>query len=103
MLKARAADEEVRNIQQRIARDVRAAWADGTTAYQQIGVADQLLNQSKLALALAQGRYNLGLSSIVELSQAQLSETEAEIQDVNAKYDYRDQNAALQYQVGLLR
>jgi outer membrane protein len=103
MMKARAADQDLRNEQERITRDVRAAWADSTTAYQQIGVADQLVNQAKLALALAQGRYNLGLSSIVELNQAQLSETEAEIQDVNARYDYQVQNAALQYQVGLLR
>jgi outer membrane protein len=103
LLQARAADQDVRNVQERIARDVRAAWADSVTSYQQITVADQLLNQATLALALAQGRYNLGLSSIVELSQAQLNETQAEIQVVNAKYDYQDQNAALQYQVGLLR
>jgi outer membrane protein len=103
LMKARAADQDLRNEQERIARDVRAAWADATTSYQQIGVADQLVNQAKLALALAQGRYNLGLSSIVELNQAQLSETEAEIQDVNSKYDYQIQNAAVQYQVGLLR
>jgi len=103
MLKARAADQDLRNEQEGITRDVRDAWADSTTAYQQIGVSDQLVNQAKLALALAQGRYNLGLSSIVELNQAQLGETEAEIQDVNAKYDYQIQNAALQYQVGDLR
>ncbi len=103
MMKARAADQDLRNQQERIVRDVRDAWADSTTAYQQIGVVDQLVNQAKLALALAQGRYNLGLSSIVELNQAQLSETEAEIQDVNANYDYQIQNAALQYQAGLLR
>lgn len=103
MMKARAADQDLRNEQERVARDVRDAWADSTTAYQQIGVSDQLVNQAKLALALAQGRYNLGLSSIVELNQAQLEETEAEIQDVNAKYDYQIQNAALQYQVGDLR
>jgi len=66
-------------------------------------VADQLLNQAKLALALAQGRYNLGLSSIVELSQAQLNETQAAIQDVNAKYDFQNENATLEYAIGTLR
>lgn len=103
LMKARAADQDLRNTQERITRDVRAAWADSTTSYQQIGVADQLLNQAKLALALAQGRYNLGLSSIVELTQGQLNQTQAQIQDVNARYDYDEQNAALQYQVGILR
>lgn len=103
MMKARSSDQDLRNEQERITRDVRDAWANSTTSYQQIGVADQLVNQAKLSLALAQGRYNLGLSSIVELNQAQLAETEAEIQDVNARYDYQLQNAALQYQEGLLR
>jgi outer membrane protein len=102
MLKARAADEDLRNEQERIARDVRDAWADSITVYQQIGVTEELLNHAKLALTLAQGRYNLGLSSIVELNQAQLSETEAQVQNVNAKYDYQIQNAALEYQIGAL-
>jgi len=103
LMKARQADENLRDMQERIARDVRAAWANAATGYQRIGVADQLLNQAKLALALAQGRYNLGLSSIVELSQAQLNETQAEIQDVNAKYDFENENAALEYAIGTLR
>ncbi len=103
MLRARAADEHLRDMQERVARDVRTAWADAVTSYQQIDVATKLLNQAKLALALAQGRYNLGLSSIVELSQAQLNETEAEIQEVNARYDFENQNAVLQYEAGLLR
>ncbi len=102
MLRERAADQDLRNEQEVIARDVRAAWADATTAYQRIDVADQALNQAKLALALAQGRYNVGLSSIVELSQAQLSETGAQIEDVNAKYDYQIQNSVMQYQIGAL-
>jgi outer membrane protein len=103
MMQARAADQNLRNEEEIITRDVRSAWADATTAYQQIGVADQLVNEAKLALALAQARYNLGLSSIVALNEAQLNETSAEIQDVNAKYDYQNLNAALQYQMGLLR
>jgi outer membrane protein TolC len=56
-----------------------------------------------LALDLAQGRYNLGLSSIVELSQAQLNLTQAEIENLSAKYDYQSVYATLQYSMGLLR
>jgi outer membrane protein len=54
-------------------------------------------------LDLAQSRYDLGLSSIVELSQAQLSMTSAAIQQANAKYDYQTERAILDYQVGLRR
>jgi outer membrane protein len=43
------------------------------------------------------------LSSIVELTQAQLNLTEAEIENLSAKYDYQTQYSALQYTIGLLR
>jgi outer membrane protein len=65
-------------------------------------VTDQFLAQSKQALDLAQARYKLGLSSIIELSQAQLNETQAEIADASAKYDYESQISMLNYQMGLL-
>ena len=55
------------------------------------------------AMDLAQQRYDLGLSSIVELSQAQLSKTAAQIESARAKYDYQTQTAVLHYQVGILR
>lgn len=103
LLKAQAADDNLRDMRQRIARDVRVAWANAVTAYQQIGAANQLLSQAKLAFSLAQGRYNLGLGSIVELSQAQLNETEAQIQAVNARYDFQTRNAELQRQTGTLQ
>ena len=63
----------------------------------------QFLRQAALALDLARGRYNLGLSSIVELTQAELNLTEAEIENLSAKYDYQSQYAGLQYAIGALR
>lgn len=99
-LRARAADQQTRDLADRIARDVRTAWLDAGTAYQRLDVTAQLLKQATLALSLAQGRYKLGLSSIVELSQAQLNLTQAEIQQASAKYDYQVRMAALRYQMG---
>ena len=101
--RALEADQNLRNEQERIARDVRVAWASAMTAFQRIDVTAQFLRQASLALELAQGRYNLGLSSIVELTQAQLNLTQAEIENLSAKYDYQSQYAALQYSIGLLR
>lgn len=101
--RALEADQNLRNQQERIARDVRVAWASALTAFQRIDVTAQFLRQASLALDLAQGRYNLGLSSIVELTQAQLNLTQAEIENLSAKYDYQSQYAALQYSIGLLR
>jgi outer membrane protein len=43
------------------------------------------------------------MSSIVELSQAQLNVTIADIESANARYDYLLQRALLDYQSGQLR
>ena len=48
----------------------------------------QLREQASLSLDLAQSRYNLGLGSIVEFTQAELQKTEADIEDTDAKYQY---------------
>ena len=101
--RAQAEDQRVRDLEERIARDVRIAWSRSTTAFQNLDVTAQLLRQATLALDLAQGRYNLGLSSIVELSQAQLNLTQAEIENLSAKYEYQGVYATLQYTIGLLR
>ena len=101
--RAMESDQRLRDLQQQISRDVRIAWASANDAYQRIDVTAQFLRQASLALQLAQGRYDLGLSSIVELTQSQLNVTEAEIENLNAKYDYQTQYAALQFTLGLLR
>ncbi len=49
---------------------------------------------------LTQARYDLGLSSIVELSQRQLALTSAPIQNANAKYNYQILRAVLDYHAG---
>ena len=95
-----ATGQRVRDLQDRIARDVRTAWGRATTAYQAIQATEQLLTQANLALNLAQGRYNLGLSSIVELTQAQLAQTQAQVECLNAKYEYQGAYAALEYTLG---
>jgi outer membrane protein len=101
--RAMEADQRLRNEQQRIARDVRIAYGSAITAYQRIDVTAQFLRQAALALDLARGRYQLGLSSIVELTQAELNLTQAEIENLSAKYDYQSQYAVLQYTIGALR
>jgi outer membrane protein len=99
----RAADQRLRDLQDRVARDVRTAWGGARTAYEAIGETAQLVKQANLALELAQGRYNLGLVSIVELTQAQLGQTQAQVENLNAKYEYQEAYAALQYTIGGLR
>jgi outer membrane protein len=97
------ADKRLRDEQESISRDVRVAWASANEAYQRIDVTAQFLREATLGLQLAQGRYDLGLASIVELTQSQLNVTNAAIENLNAKYDYQIQYAALQFTIGLLR
>jgi outer membrane protein len=101
--RARAQGQYLRDWQNRITRDVRTAWLNASSAFQRLSVTDQLLVQANDALDLAQSRYQLGLSSIVELSQAQLNQTQAKIQQASAKYDYEAEFAALNFQLGALR
>jgi outer membrane protein len=99
---ARAQDEFLRSLEDRIVRDVRTAWLNANSAFERLSVTDQLLAEASQALDLAQQRYNLGLSSIVELSQAQLNQTQAQIEQASAKYDYSAAVSALNYQTGAL-
>lgn len=99
-LRATAAQEEVRNLRELIARDVRTSALSAQVAFHRIDVTRQLLDQSNLALNLAQTRYKLGLSGIVELSQAQLAQTQAEIAYANARYAYQTALAVLSFQTG---
>jgi outer membrane protein len=97
-LRTQATQDRLSDLRNRISRDVRTSWLNANTAYQRVSVTQQLLDQASLALNLAQTRYSLGLSSIVELSQAQLQQTQAQISSAQAGYDYRLALAVLRYQ-----
>ena len=102
-LKAQAAAKDLKDTENRIARDVNVAWLNADTAFQRLGLTAELLQQAAQALDLAQARYDIGLGSIVELSQAQLNKTAAEISSAAARYEYQLQYAVLDYQTGDLK
>jgi outer membrane protein len=99
-LHAQASDEQSRVLANRIARDVRTAWLTANSAQQMMSVTAELVKEANTALDLADTRYRLGLSSIVELSQAQLQQTQAQIADANARFEYEADLAALRFQSG---
>lgn len=99
-IRAQAASEQSRDLRDRIVRDIHTAWLSANTAYQKMSVAQQLLKEANMGLQLAQTRYQMGLSSIVELSQAQYQQTDAAIGNTNAEYQYRLALASLNYQIG---
>jgi outer membrane protein len=61
-----------------------------------------LLAQANEALRLAQARYDAGLGSIVELTQAQYTQTAAQIGAASAKYEYLNRRALLDYTTGAI-
>lgn len=98
--RADAAGKQVDQLREVIARDVRTTVLQAQANFDRIGVTKQLVNQANNAFDLAQTRYKLGLSSIVELSQAELAQTEAQISYATAKYSYQGTLAVLRYQTG---
>ncbi len=99
-LRANAAQEQARNLRNNIARDVRTAVLNAQNAFERIGVTQEMLNQANSALELARARYKVGLSGIVDLTQAQLAQTEAEIGVANARYAYQTALSVVRYQTG---
>jgi len=99
---ADVASQQVNELADQIARDVRVAYNDVNTAFQNLSLTDQLKQQADLALKLAQARYNLGLSSIVELSEAQLNQAQAEVAQAQGKYHFQISVDSLNYQLGQL-
>jgi outer membrane protein len=99
-LQTSADRQRLMDLENNIARDVRDAWHDSERAFERLSVTGQLREQANLALDLAQSRYNLGLSSIVEFSQAELQKTEADISDTDARYQYRLTQIVLAYTMG---
>jgi outer membrane protein len=101
-LEAKAANEDASRREVDIVRDVRMAWADARDAYLQIGVTQRLVDETNVAMRLAQARYDAGLGSIVELNQAELNQTSALITAASARFDYQRAMTAFQFAMGNL-
>jgi outer membrane protein len=101
--RAREAEAVLSEQQGQVVRDVQLAWLSANTAFQSVALTAELLAQANKGLDLAQARYDLGLGSIVELSQAQLNQAQAGIAQASAKYDFAMRMAELEYQEGALR
>jgi outer membrane protein len=101
--RASAQQQYLRDLEDRISQDVHTSWLNVISAYQRLSVTEQLRKEAMQAFDLAQARYKLGLSSIIELSQAQLNLTQAQIDQISAQYDYQSQTANLNYQLGRMK
>ncbi|WP_213805248.1 TolC family protein [Granulicella sp. dw_53] len=101
-LEAQARAKDVEEAKLEVNEQVSDKWYQADEVYRSLSVSARLVAQSREALRLAQARYEAGLGSIVELNEAQLSETSAEITAAGANYDYLTRRAELDYAAGLL-
>ncbi|HXT38428.1 MAG TPA: TolC family protein [Candidatus Angelobacter sp.] len=99
-LRAKATVENLRDAENNVTRDVRVAWLNLNNAVERLKITEALVENAGKAFDLAQARYKVGSSSIVELSQAQLNLTGAQIASTAARYDVQIQQANLDYQIG---
>jgi outer membrane protein len=102
-IRAHVANEALREAEDNVVLSVRLALVAYQTAFQRLSTTRQLLKHASQALELAKARYRVGSSSIVELTDAQLNQTSAAIENANAEYDIRLRSAILDYQTGTLR
>jgi outer membrane protein len=101
--RARAAGKDAEDLSVQVASSVRVAWLEANNAFRRLDVTARLVEQASQALHLATARYEIGLGSILELTQAQLAQTSAQIGAVNARYDYLSRLSNLNYATGALR
>jgi outer membrane protein len=99
-LQTEVAKQRLMDERNNIASDVRKAWQNSLQAFERLSLTEQLSDQANLGLHLAESRYRLGLGSIVELGQAELQKTEADIASTDAQYQYRLTRLELAYTIG---
>ncbi|MDB6140910.1 MAG: Outer rane efflux protein [Verrucomicrobiaceae bacterium] len=102
-LRAQAADASLRDEETGVIRDVRIAWINLNNARERTAITAELLTQAGKSQDLADARYNAGTTSMVELGQAQLSFTSAQINETTARYEFLVRRSLLDYQIGNLR
>jgi outer membrane protein len=93
--------QRVIDLQNTISRDVRLALLNLDTARERMAITGDLVQSSDDALKLAEARYRLGSSSIVELTQAELNDTTAGIQAASARYDFQTARRVLNFTLGV--
>jgi outer membrane protein len=99
-IKVRVTESNLRDEENQIIRDLKITYNNVTFSKKKLVLQEELLKHAQNSASLAQSRYELGSSSIVELGQAQLNQTAAEIAFAVSRYDYLLQRAILDFHRG---
>lgn len=96
-----AAEATSMNIEQALTQQVTNTFLDTVTLAQQIKLAEEQVQTAQEALRLAKQRYKLGLGSVVEVTQSEVSLTAAQTRLAETQYDYKIAEVTLAYAAGL--
>lgn len=99
-LRAQAAGKDAEDLSVDVVSSVQSGWYQANTALRRIELTGRMAEQTARALRLAKSRYEVGLAGILELTQAQLAETSAQIAQASARYEYLIRMANLSYATG---
>jgi outer membrane protein TolC len=94
------ASEEI--TAQNIVLEVQQSFVDLVSARERIRTAEVLLEQARENLALAQGRYQVGVGPLIDVTDAEFLLTQAESENIQAIVDFKVSEARLQKAMGLL-
>ena len=90
------------DLRQDVALEVRQAYQDYQSAAQRMEATAQQVQAAAQALEATEERYNLGASTLVELSRARSEYVQAASERVTAKYDLFFQEKLIEYHIGVL-
>jgi outer membrane protein len=97
-IRATLAGKEV--LSQDISKEVDQRYLDVTAAWELIRATKKALEAARENYRLAQGRYQVGVGSIIEVTDAQVQYFQADLKFVRALYDYRVAEAQLDKAIG---
>jgi TolC family type I secretion outer membrane protein len=84
-----AAQVERDAVKQNVLLQVNQSYADMDSARVRIEVMESSLQKARESLALAEGRYQAGIGPSIEVTDAQLAAVQAEIDHIQAQYDFQ--------------
>jgi len=99
-LKAAQASDDATT--QSVVLDVQEQYLALQESAQRIAASKKLVAQAEEALRLSQGRYNFGAGSPIEITDAQVTLSNARITYIQSLYDYRVATARLQRAMGIM-
>jgi len=96
----RASQENYEVLRQNVSKEVEQTYLDVKSGWELIRASKKALEAARENLRLAWGRYQAGVGTIIEVTDAQVQFSQADLKFVQALYDYRVFEARLDKAIG---